>query len=190
MSGAAYRDRGFGGAAEMDRKRIKEALEKHTERPSPSTSRGASREKELLAAGKITTTIGKVPKVSDVGEDLAVRRAMLLLLCTALPALAGRLGLCYFRGRNHMLRCHCILVVRDLHRFLVCSETQETGITALAGAGELVPFLFGYFLFDVCASCTYHAVLIDLLGLSCIYAFEICKRVRVCCRVFENLGSV
>ncbi|EMS46118.1 hypothetical protein TRIUR3_14877 [Triticum urartu] len=66
MSGAAYRDRGFGGAAEMDRKRIKEALEKHTERPSPSTSRGASREKELLAAGKITTQIGKVPKVSDV----------------------------------------------------------------------------------------------------------------------------
>jgi hypothetical protein len=67
MSGAAYRDRGFGGAAEMDRKRIKEALEK----PSPSTSRGASREKELLAASKITTSIGKVPKVSDGGEDLA-----------------------------------------------------------------------------------------------------------------------
>lgn len=63
----------------MDRKRIKEALEKHTERPSPSTSRGASREKELLAAGKITTQIGKVPKVSDVGEDLAVRRPLLLL---------------------------------------------------------------------------------------------------------------
>uniref|UniRef100_A0ACD5U3Z8 Uncharacterized protein n=1 Tax=Avena sativa TaxID=4498 RepID=A0ACD5U3Z8_AVESA len=68
MSGAAYRDRGFGGAAEMDRKRIKDALEKHTERPSPSTSRGVSREKELLAGGKITTTIGKVPKVSD-GEE-------------------------------------------------------------------------------------------------------------------------
>jgi hypothetical protein len=88
MSGAAYRDRGFGGAAEMDRKRIKEALEKHTERPSPSTSRGASREKELLAAGKITTQIGKVPKVSDVGEDPAVRPASVasFLLCSALPA--------------------------------------------------------------------------------------------------------
>ncbi|KAM0918628.1 hypothetical protein ACQ4PT_008722 [Festuca glaucescens] len=68
MSGAAYRDRGFGGAAEMDRKRIKEALEKHSEKPSPSTSRGVSREKELLAASKITTSIGKVPKVSD-GEE-------------------------------------------------------------------------------------------------------------------------
>ncbi|KAM0830116.1 hypothetical protein ACQ4PT_066419 [Festuca glaucescens] len=65
MSGAAYRDRGFGGAAEMDRKRIKEALEKHLEKPSPSTSRGVSREKELLAASKLTTSIGKVPKVSD-----------------------------------------------------------------------------------------------------------------------------
>ncbi|KAM0918631.1 hypothetical protein ACQ4PT_008722 [Festuca glaucescens] len=52
----------------MDRKRIKEALEKHSEKPSPSTSRGVSREKELLAASKITTSIGKVPKVSD-GEE-------------------------------------------------------------------------------------------------------------------------
>jgi hypothetical protein len=48
-----------------------------------------------------------------------------------------------------MLRCHCILVVRDLHGFLVCSETQETGITALAGAGELVPFLFTFSLTSV-----------------------------------------
>ncbi|KAM0830118.1 hypothetical protein ACQ4PT_066419 [Festuca glaucescens] len=69
MSGAAYRDRGFGGAAEMDRKRIKEALEKHLEKPSPSTSRGVSREKELLAASKLTTSIGKVPKVSDGGNE-------------------------------------------------------------------------------------------------------------------------
>ncbi|KAF0930117.1 hypothetical protein E2562_030290 [Oryza meyeriana var. granulata] len=68
MSGA-YRDRGFGGAAaEMDRKRIKEALEKHLERSSPSTSRGTAKERDRLAAGKLPAPLGKAGKVSD-GEE-------------------------------------------------------------------------------------------------------------------------
>jgi hypothetical protein len=110
MSGAAYRDRGFGGAAEMDRKRIKEALEK----PSPSTSRGASREKELLAASKITTSIGKVPKVSDGGEDLARFRGALFacfLYCIACFGYRTRPLLFYFRGESHVVRCHCIFLL-------------------------------------------------------------------------------
>ena len=126
MSGAAYRDRGFSGTAEMDRKRIKEALEKHSEKPSPSTSRGVSREKELLAAGKITTTIGKVPKVSEGGEDLAVRPALLLVFSTALPTLARRPGLCYFSGKNHMLRCHCIFLGCNVSPFAVRCRILES----------------------------------------------------------------
>ena len=62
MSGA-YRDRGFGGAAaEMDRKRIKDVLEKHLDRSSPSTSRGAAvaKERDRLAAagGKLPAPLG------------------------------------------------------------------------------------------------------------------------------------
>ncbi|BAF27252.1 putative casein kinase II subunit beta-4 isoform 2 [Oryza sativa Japonica Group] len=72
MSGA-YRDRGFGGAAaEMDRKRIKDVLEKHLDRSSPSTSRGAAvaKERDRLAAagGKLPAPLGKAGKVSD-GEE-------------------------------------------------------------------------------------------------------------------------
>ncbi|KAL5232133.1 hypothetical protein ABZP36_030909 [Zizania latifolia] len=68
MSGA-YRDRGFGSAAaEMDRKRFKEVLEKHLERSSPSTSRGTAKERERLAAGKLPASLGKAGKVSD-GEE-------------------------------------------------------------------------------------------------------------------------
>ncbi|XP_040384094.1 casein kinase II subunit beta-1-like isoform X2 [Oryza brachyantha] len=74
MSGA-YRDRGFGGAAaEMDRKRIKEVLE----RPSPSTSRGtaasaaavAAKGRDRLAAGKLPASLGgkAAGKVSDSEE--------------------------------------------------------------------------------------------------------------------------
>ncbi|XP_006662611.2 casein kinase II subunit beta-1-like isoform X1 [Oryza brachyantha] len=75
MSGA-YRDRGFGGAAaEMDRKRIKEVLE----RPSPSTSRGtaasaaavAAKGRDRLAAGKLPASLGgkAAGKVSDSAEE-------------------------------------------------------------------------------------------------------------------------
>lgn len=76
MSGA-YRDRGFGGAAaEMDRKRIKDVLEKHLDRSSPSTSRGAAvaKERDRLAAagGKLPAPLGKAGKVSDGGKDLVV----------------------------------------------------------------------------------------------------------------------
>ncbi|XP_062200951.1 putative casein kinase II subunit beta-4 isoform X1 [Phragmites australis] len=54
----------------MDRKRIKDALEKHLERKSPSTSRGAAkdRERERLADGKLPASLGKAGKVSD-GEE-------------------------------------------------------------------------------------------------------------------------
>jgi casein kinase II subunit beta len=55
----------------MDRKRIKDALEKHLERSSPSTSRGAVKERERLAAGKLPAALGKAGKVSDVGKSLA-----------------------------------------------------------------------------------------------------------------------
>jgi hypothetical protein len=137
MSGAAYRDRGFGGAAEMDRKRIKEALEK----PSPSTSRGVSREKELLAASKITTSIGKVPKVSDGGEDLArFAQLCLLVFCTALPALATGPGLCCFILGVKIIYCAVIAYFWGATCTFVCSEMQDTGIPALPGAEELVTF--------------------------------------------------
>ncbi|OEL28463.1 putative casein kinase II subunit beta-4, partial [Dichanthelium oligosanthes] len=60
---------GGGGGAGMDRKRIKDALEKHLERSSPSTSRGvAGKERERLAAGKLPASLGKAGKVSD-GEE-------------------------------------------------------------------------------------------------------------------------
>uniref|UniRef100_A0A0D9XMK0 Calcineurin B-like protein n=1 Tax=Leersia perrieri TaxID=77586 RepID=A0A0D9XMK0_9ORYZ len=78
MSGA-YRDRGFGGgaaaAAEMERKRIKDAFEKHLDRSSPSTSRGtaaaaAAKERDRLAAGgKLPASLGKAGKVSDGAEE-------------------------------------------------------------------------------------------------------------------------
>jgi casein kinase II subunit beta len=53
----------------MDRKCIKDALEKHLER-STSTSRGAVKERERLAAGKLPAALGKAGKVSDVGKSL------------------------------------------------------------------------------------------------------------------------
>ncbi|ONM63170.1 putative casein kinase II subunit beta-4 isoform X1 [Zea mays] len=57
------------GGAGMDRKRIKDVLEKHLERSSPSTSRGVvSKERERLAAGKLPASLGKAEKVSD-GEE-------------------------------------------------------------------------------------------------------------------------
>ncbi|WVZ57669.1 hypothetical protein U9M48_008027 [Paspalum notatum var. saurae] len=53
----------------MDRKRIKDALEKHLDRSSPSTSRGvAAKERERLVAGKLPASLGKGGKVSDVEE--------------------------------------------------------------------------------------------------------------------------
>ncbi|TVU31663.1 hypothetical protein EJB05_23359, partial [Eragrostis curvula] len=58
------------GLAEMDRKRIKDALERHLERSSPSTSRGAAKERERLAAGKLPASLGKAGKVSDGGKSL------------------------------------------------------------------------------------------------------------------------
>ncbi|GJN20145.1 hypothetical protein PR202_gb07484 [Eleusine coracana subsp. coracana] len=54
----------------MDRKRIKDALEKHLERSSPSTSRGTAKERERLAAGKLPVSLGKGGKVSDAGKNL------------------------------------------------------------------------------------------------------------------------
>jgi casein kinase II subunit beta len=57
------------GPVEMDRKCIKDALEKHLER-STSTSRGAVKERERLAAGKLPAALGKAGKVSDVGKSL------------------------------------------------------------------------------------------------------------------------
>lgn len=60
---------GGDGGAGMDRKRIKDVLEKHLERSSPSTSRGVvSKERERLAAGKLPASLGKAEKVSD-GEE-------------------------------------------------------------------------------------------------------------------------
>jgi len=61
---------GCGGGAGMDRKRIKDALEKHLERSSPSTSRGVvPKERERLAAGKLPASLGKAEKVSDGGKS-------------------------------------------------------------------------------------------------------------------------
>jgi casein kinase II subunit beta len=56
----------------MDRKRIKDALEKHLERSSPSTSRGGVVPKErerLAAAGKLPASLGKAEKMSDGGKS-------------------------------------------------------------------------------------------------------------------------
>jgi len=54
----------------MDRKRIKDALEKHLEKSSPSTSRGvAAKERERLAPGKLPALLGKAGKFSDVEES-------------------------------------------------------------------------------------------------------------------------
>ena len=63
---------GGGGGAGMDRKRIKDALEKHLERSSPSTSRGGVVPKErerLAAAGKLPASLGKAEKMSDGGKS-------------------------------------------------------------------------------------------------------------------------
>jgi casein kinase II subunit beta len=58
----------------MDRKRIKDALEKHLERSSPSTSRGVvSKERERLAAGKLPSSLGKA-EVSDGGKSWTSRK--------------------------------------------------------------------------------------------------------------------
>jgi hypothetical protein len=70
----------------MDRKRIKDALEKHLERSSPSTSRGvAAKERERLAAGKLPASLGKAGKVSDGGKSLHRSRTFVVLYLFGLP---------------------------------------------------------------------------------------------------------
>jgi casein kinase II subunit beta len=70
------------GGAGMDRKRIKDVLEKHLERSSPSTSRGVvSKERERLAAGKLPASLGKAEKVSDGGKRYIFREPSLFFTC-------------------------------------------------------------------------------------------------------------
>jgi casein kinase II subunit beta len=64
---------------EMDRKRIKDAFEKHLERSSPSTSRGTTKERERLSAGKLPAVLGKAGKLPDVGKSLARSRSFIVV---------------------------------------------------------------------------------------------------------------
>ena len=76
-----------GGGAGMDRKRIKDALEKHLEKSSPSTSRGvAAKERERLAPGKLPALLGKAGKLSDVGKNLDRLRTFVVLYLFGLPS--------------------------------------------------------------------------------------------------------
>ena len=76
-----------GGGAGMDRKRIKDALEKHLEKSSPSTSRGvAAKERERLGPGKLPASLGKAGKVSDGGKNLDRSRTFVVLYLFGLPS--------------------------------------------------------------------------------------------------------
>ncbi|KAL5724141.1 putative casein kinase II subunit beta-4 [Ranunculus cassubicifolius] len=63
-----YKDRGLGSKSEiasLDRKRINDALDKHLEKSSPSTSRGGliGKEKDRLTTSVPSTSSGKVPPI-------------------------------------------------------------------------------------------------------------------------------